>query len=45
MQQQREDDNKAAAIQSPNLEKMTPKYCTSVQVGLLNNSNIILSLP
>lgn len=25
-------------------EKMMPKYCTSVQVGLLNSGNIVLSM-
>lgn len=44
MQLQREDDNKPTTIQSPNAEKLTPKYCTSIQVALLNNSNLVLSL-
>lgn len=42
MQHSREE--KPATVGSANLEKMTPKYCTSVQVALLNSSNLVLSL-
>ncbi len=31
-------------VNSPSLEKMMPKYCTNVQVALLNNSHIVLSI-
>lgn len=27
-----------------NLEKMAPKYCTTTQVTLLNNNNIVLTM-
>lgn len=27
-----------------NLDKMAPKYCTSMQVALLNNNNIVLTM-
>ncbi len=26
------------------LEKMAPKYCTTIQVSLLNNNNIVLTM-
>lgn len=42
--QVRENDQKSSTIQSPSPEKIIPKYCTSIQVGLLNNTNIVLSL-
>lgn len=27
-----------------NLEKMAPKYCTTIQVTLLNNNNVVLTM-
>ena len=44
--QQRQTDEKqpTTAIQSPSLEKMTPKYCNAGQVALLNQRNLVLSL-
>jgi hypothetical protein len=32
------------ALNTSSLEKMLPKYCTSVQVALLNNAHIVLSM-
>lgn len=31
-------------LSSTSLEKMMPKYCTSIQVALLNSANIVLSM-
>ncbi len=31
-------------LNSASLEKMMPKYCTSIQVALLNSANIVLSM-
>lgn len=44
MQNQRDKETQSAVIPSSQVEKMTPKYCTSVQVGLLNSGNLVLSL-
>lgn len=44
MQNQRDQDIQQAALQSTHLERMTPKYCTSIQVGLLSAGNLVLSL-
>jgi hypothetical protein len=44
MQAERAQDNQAKVIQSTQPDKLTPKYCTSIQVGLLNSGNLVLSL-
>ena len=31
-------------LNTSSIEKMLPKYCTSVQVTLLNNAQIVLSM-
>lgn len=43
MQTQRQE-HPSTTTQSSTMEKMIPKYCTAVQVALLNNSNLVLSL-
>jgi len=44
MQPQHNQDNPTGVMQTSHPEKMTPKYCTSIQVGLLNSGNLVLSL-
>lgn len=38
------NETASTTLSSTNMEKMMPKYCTSVQVALLNNANIVLSM-
>ena len=44
MQETRENKVTGPSLEVTHPEKRLPKYCTSVQVGLLNSSNLILSL-
>ena len=38
------DTTPNTSLNSSSLEKMMPKYCTSIQVALLNNAHIVLSM-
>jgi len=44
MQSERDQDHLNPVIQSSQAEKLTPKYCTSIQVGLLASGHLVLSL-
>jgi hypothetical protein len=41
MQNTRDKKLQTTTLESAHAEKLTPKYCTSIQVGLLNSGNLV----